>query len=136
MGYDKDRTERFKREIQEALDGFDFQSPPPDDNGMGKFAFQPSPADPSEASITSAPANGESWPGLCKSYVNKFFLGSNALAFERLIRRQFVPCELLPLIEKLLASKDMGHAIRHLAEDDAQTFIDVMDEARYEPGLP
>ena len=67
---------------------------------------------------------------------NKFFPDHCTLAFERLIRRQFVPSELFLLIEKLLTGKDMDRTIRHLAEDDAQAFIDIMDEARYEPGLP
>ena len=59
-----------------------------------------------------------------------FFLNFNALACERLIRRAFAPHELPSLIKAIFSSKDEGDAIRGLLGGDAQTFIDVIDEAR------
>ena len=47
-----------------------------------------------------------------------------------MIRRSFAPHELPSLIEAIFSSKDEDNAIRRLLKDDAQTFIDVMDEAR------
>ena len=54
----------------------------------------------------------------------------NPSAFERLIRREFSPPELPPLIEKIIACGDVVDTIRCLPRDEAQTFIDVMDKAR------
>ena len=51
-------------------------------------------------------------------------------AFERLTRREFVPHELLSLIEEFLMSENVDCTVRSLAEDGAQAFIDVMDEVR------
>ena len=55
------------------------------------------------------------------------FLNFNASVCGRLVRRAFTPHELPSLIE---ATKDEGDAISRLLGDEAQTFIDVIDEAR------
>ena len=62
----------------------------------------------------------------------QFFLLSNLNipACECVIGRAFVPHELPSLIEAIYSSKDEGNIIRCLPRDDAQTFIDVMDEVR------
>ena len=57
------------------------------------------------------------------------FLNFNAAAYGRLIRREFASYELPSLIDAVLSIKD-GDAIRCLSGDNAQTFIDVIDEAR------
>ena len=63
--------------------------------------------------------------------VNQFFSSdSNTPAIERLISRKFVPHELPTLIEQFLMCADVGAATRRLPKDDAQTFINVIDEAR------
>ena len=54
----------------------------------------------------------------------------NVAACGRLVRREFVPHELPSLINTILSSHDKDEMIRCLPGDDAQTFIDVMDEAR------
>ena len=65
---------------------------------------------------------------------DKFFsLDHNNPAFERLVRHEFVPGELFPVIENFLTGGDPDHMIRRLSKDDAQTFIDVMDEVHYSP---
>ncbi|KAF9791124.1 hypothetical protein BJ322DRAFT_428820 [Thelephora terrestris] len=56
-------------------------------------------------------------------------------AFERLIRRKFAPHELPSLIEEILMCKDVVDMIRYLPRDDAQTFIDVINEALDMPDL-
>jgi len=48
-----------------------------------------------------------------------------------LIRREFAPQELFSLIEVIIGSKDAGDTIHRLPEDDAQTFIDVIDEVYF-----
>ena len=47
-----------------------------------------------------------------------------------LVRRAFDPYQLPLLIEAVFSSKDEHDNICHFSEDDAQTFIDVIDEAR------
>jgi hypothetical protein len=46
-----------------------------------------------------------------------------------LIRRAFTPNELPSLLEAIFSSNDEVDTIRCLLEDDAQAFVDVMDEA-------
>ena len=55
----------------------------------------------------------------------------DTLACGRLIRRAFAPHELTSLVEAIFSSKDEGDAIRCLLADDAQIFIDVIDEVRF-----
>lgn len=55
------------------------------------------------------------------------------LACERLVKRVFVVGELPSLIEAVLSSRDSGEIIRRLPRDDAQSLIDVIDEARSSP---
>ena len=51
-------------------------------------------------------------------------------ACRRVIRRSFAPHGLPSLIEAIFSSKDEGNTIRCLPRNDAQTFVDVMNEAR------
>ena len=51
-------------------------------------------------------------------------------ACRRLIGHAFTPDELPSLIEAIFLSKDERDAIYSLPGDDAQTFIDIIDEAR------
>ena len=62
-----------------------------------------------------------------------FFLNSDAPACRRLIERVFAPGELPSLIEAAFSSKDETDMIRRLRGNDAQTFIDVIDEACHPP---
>ena len=54
----------------------------------------------------------------------------NILVYGGLVRRAFALHELSSLIEAILSSQDEGDTIVHLLGDDAQAFVDVMDEAR------
>jgi len=54
----------------------------------------------------------------------------NTPVCRRVIRHAFAPHELPSLIEAIFSSKDEGNMIRCLLRDDAQTFIDTMDEVR------
>ena len=51
-------------------------------------------------------------------------------AFGLLIRRAFDPYELPPLVEAVFSSKGEREIVRSLSGDNAQTFVDVIDEAR------
>lgn len=55
----------------------------------------------------------------------------NIAACERLIRRAFLPHEFTSLMGAILLSKSEGETIRSLPPDDAQTLIDVIDEAGF-----
>jgi hypothetical protein len=61
------------------------------------------------------------------------FLNLNYPACKRLIRRAFAPNDLPSLVEAILSSKDEGDIIRCLHGDDAQSFIDVVDEVHFTP---
>ena len=52
-------------------------------------------------------------------------------ALERLIERVFEPYELPSLIEAVFSSKDERDAIDGLLRDDAQNFVDVINDARH-----
>lgn len=63
-----------------------------------------------------------------------FFLSDfdfNALAFGRLIRREFVSDELPSMIGDIFKSKDVDNTIRRLPKDDAQGFVDAVYQARH-----
>ena len=45
----------------------------------------------------------------------------------------FAPNELPSLIEAIFLSKDEGDTIHRLLRDDAQSFVDVLNEARLYP---
>ena len=60
-----------------------------------------------------------------------FFLNSNTLACKRLITRAFVPGDLPSLIESIFSSKDQEAVVYGLQRDDAQNFIDIVDEVRF-----
>ena len=69
-----------------------------------------------------------------KLTVSEFFLPDfnfNALAFGRLIRREFVSDELPSMIEDIFKSKDVDNTIRRLPKDDAQSFVDAVYQARH-----
>jgi len=55
-----------------------------------------------------------------------FFLNIGTPVYRRLIGREFAPQELPSLIETAFTSK--GYTTRRFLGDDAQTFIDVLDE--------
>ena len=62
----------------------------------------------------------------------RFFLLFNLKipACGRVIRREFASHELPSLIEIIFSSKDEGNTIRCLLRNDAQSFIDAMNEVR------
>lgn len=68
-------------------------------------------------------------PTLYRSHIAPAF-NSNAPAHGRPVRCAFAPHELPSLVEVIFLSQDEGRAIRRLLGDDAQAFVDVMDEAR------
>ena len=55
----------------------------------------------------------------------------NNTALTRLITRKFFLHEIPSLIQQIFSCKDLGDTIRRLPEDDAQAFVDVIDEARH-----
>jgi hypothetical protein len=66
-----------------------------------------------------------------RSFLDSFsFLNFNTPACKRLIRRAFTLRELPSLIGAILSSKDENDTVRCLHGDDAQAFIDVIDEVR------
>ena len=55
----------------------------------------------------------------------------NALAFGRLIKREFVSDELPSMIGDIFKSKDVDNTIRRLPKGDAQGFVDAVYQARH-----
>lgn len=64
------------------------------------------------------------------------FPASNAPAVGRLIERAFALSERPSLIESVVSSKDESDAIHDLKEEDAQSFIDVIDEVHSTTARP
>ena len=62
-----------------------------------------------------------------------YFSGFNIPASSRLVRRAFAPHELPSLIDVIFSSEAESDTIRRLLGDDAQAFVDVMDEVRSIP---
>ena len=62
-----------------------------------------------------------------------YFSGFNIPASSRLVRRAFAPHELPSLIDVIVSSQDESDTIRRLLRDDAQAFVDVIDEVRSTP---
>jgi hypothetical protein len=58
------------------------------------------------------------------------FLNFDTPACRRLIRHAFAPHELPSLVEAIFSSKDESSIVLCLHGDDAQLFIDVIDEVR------
>lgn len=54
----------------------------------------------------------------------------------RLIKSEFAPDELPSLIETTLMHRDVRDKIRRLSKDDAQEFVDVIDEASSTSDVP
>ena len=94
---------------------------------MRERTTQSLPVDSGGAAAASVSGRtGGSWPccnRACRTLISR-------LAFGRLIRREFVSYELPSLIEDILVCKDVVNTLRCLSRDDAQTFIDVVNEAR------
>jgi len=137
--YGKDKAEEHKLEIQKILNVLNVSSSPHNDN-FGVDGPTPRLA-PFFGPQFIAKASG------CKSGTpsafaqlrrfmrnpdtpDPFFLNPNTLACERLISRVFPPHELPSLIEEIFSSKDADDTIGRLHGDDAQAFVDVIDEAR------
>lgn len=60
----------------------------------------------------------------------------NAPALERLTRREFSPGEFPSLMDEIFARRESEDEIRALSKDDAQAFIDVVDEELNKPDFP
>ena len=58
-------------------------------------------------------------------------LNRNTAACWRLIRLAYAPLERIPLIEAILSSQDEEEVIRALPLQDAQIFVDAINEARF-----
>lgn len=88
------------------------QTSPIDENpSVGELATPSTPSDPHNTAVTSLSENG-----------------TTASACGRLIKRQFIPHELPALIEAIFSSKGERDSIDGLLREDAQSFIDVVDE--------
>ena len=137
MGYDKRKIESHKLEIQEILSALNAPDSPHSGSDRVSDCAPQSPSVSSHGTaMTSASKSGRSvidlvWNVDC----NPFFRDPKNPALGRLIKQEFVPDELPSLIEAVFACKDVGDTIRCLPRDDAQTFIDVIDEARHTPSL-
>jgi len=118
----KTKVEGHKLEIQDILSTFnELRSPLHENPRVDKCPPKLAPFGPYSATTSGTP------------FAHRFctnFLGLDTLACGRLIRRAFTPRELPVLIEGIFSNKDERDTIRCLLKDDAQAFVDVIDEAR------
>ena len=138
IGCSKTMVERYKLEIQEALGTLSIPalspSPSLDETlNMDKRAPHLAPVGLRNTATASVSESGTSLPDLARGICRPLFLNFDTLACGRLIRRAFALHELPSLIEAIFSSKDEGNTIRCLTGDDAQTFVDVIDEVRSTP---
>ena len=131
-----EKVEIHKLQIREVLKILNVPVPPLDQNlGMGgPSSPHLAPVDPHEDATISVPESGTSLtPPLLTLLGTLTALrylppNSNTPACRRLIIRAFAPHELPSLAEAIFSSKDEANIIRGLRRDDAQTFVDVLDE--------
>ena len=64
------------------------------------------------------------------------FLDFDNSACKRLISRPHSPQQVVELLEKIFTSKDEVRTIGYLRGEEAQAFIDVLDEVRSTPSFP
>lgn len=131
--YNKEKIENHILEVQQLLDTLNAQNLPLDKThcAVEHDLMQEEPRDiatPSvfENGMSPAPHS----PTMCRMLNDPSFLNSTTAACGRLIKRAFALHELPSLIHAISSSRDDGDTTRCLPGDDAQTFIDVLYEAR------
>lgn len=134
--YNKKKVEKYKLEIQKLLGVLDLQNSPLDENlSMVESAIIVGPVTSGDTTTMSVAKNGTSsapshrcstQQGLSSN--SFFFFNFNTPVCQRLIEHLFTPDDLPSMIEAVFSSTDEGDTIRRLYGDDAQTFIDVVDE--------
>lgn len=136
----KEKVERHRLEIQQVLSSLTIPRSPLESLSVDGRASNPVSIDPHDTSITSVSDSGTSLDlpsSILDGELNVPPLTPlsklNTTACGRLLRRAFDPPELPSLIEEIFSSKDGGNTIRCLHGDDAQTFVDVIDEVRFPP---
>ena len=72
------------------------------------------------------PVSSNVKPQICWS--EGFFACSGIPAWRRLIYHSLAESERVSLIKDLFSDRDEIEAIKHLSRDDAQSFVDVLDE--------
>ena len=135
-GYNKKKVEKYKLEIQKLLGVLDLQNSPLDENlSMVESAIIVGPVTSGDTTTMSVAKNGTSSAPSHRSSTQQglssnsfFFFNFNIPVCQRLIERLFTPDDLPSMIEAVFSSTDEGDTIRRLYGDDAQTFIDVLDE--------
>ena len=131
--YNKDKVEGHKQEIQEILDTLDATGSSPDDNpDMGRLVSRLALTVPNNGDTTSVYESGASSPRIRRPFA-EYQLSSDPFFFlcsacGRLVGRAFDVHEFPSLIEAIFSTKDEIDAICCLHGDDAQAFIDVIDE--------
>ena len=122
----KGKVEEQKATIQETLNPFNTPN----------VALDPTIPMASRNTATSGPGGGTSStppsPILYGVLITDYscFLNFNGLVSRALAKRAFAPHGLPSLIEVIFSSNDEAYTIHRLLGDDAQAFIDVIDEAR------
>lgn len=97
----------------------------------GRGPHLAAPVDPHDTATTRASKSGTPYPRRCRLHTEYRLLYTPAC--RHLIRHAFTPHELPSLIEAVFSSKDASDTIRSLLGDDAQIFIDVMNEVYTAP---
>lgn len=133
VAYDKPKIESHVLEIQQALCTLNGLSSLPGEDPLGEYTPHSTPAGPRDVAAVSASEKGKFLPAfttLIRILITPVLLNGNTTAWKRLITRAFATDELLSLIETVLSSGDGDELICRLPQDDAQTLVDAIDEAR------
>ena len=131
--HNKEKVEGHMLEIKQILGTLTSLSSPFDQNlGVGEHAPHMMPRETATISVSKSCMFLAS-PSLilCENLTVPQFSTSKIVACKRLFKREFTPHEFPSLIEAIFSSNDEGEVIRSLPEEDAQAFIDAIDEARF-----
>ena len=134
----KSKVEGHKLKIREILNTLEAPSTPLDGTlSLSERVPNLAPVDAHAAATTPTSGSGTSsvlpFPIPHGVLLTFYFLNFNVPACGRLVRRAFALHELPSLIEMIFSSQDESDTIRRLLGDDAQAFVDLMDQARLCP---
>lgn len=108
------------------------------DIGVGQYTSPLVPIHLQNTTATTIPESGThppvpspAFPSILIAPWSLFLLNFNTSACARLIKHTFNSTELASLIEATFSSEEETGMIRRLHVDDAQTFVDVISQARY-----
>lgn len=135
--YNKEKVESLILEVRQLLGTLGSLSSHPGGNFVvSERSPRSKPIGSRDTTLTPAPGSGMHLKFRLRQFHPEFLRQLHPTAFERLIRRAFTPHELPSLIEVILLSKDRDETASSLPAENAQTLIDLIDEACFCSNFP